>query len=71
MPLLVNRKHVSQPNHSIVGTKQKGSLSRIVSDMNVSALQVDSAVMNSFIREMSNLLGQNNVNSSGARVSAH
>lgn len=71
MPLLVNRDHVSQSSRSAAGKSQNGSLSRIVSDMNVSALQSDSVGLNRFLQDMSTLLSQGQVKSSSAEVSVH
>jgi hypothetical protein len=71
MPLLVNREHVSHLGHSVSCPTQKGSLDRIVSDMNVSPLQSDSVGLSGFMREISTLFGKDQNRSFGAEDSAN
>jgi|SaaInlStandDraft_3_1057020.scaffolds.fasta_scaffold75309_1 hypothetical protein len=65
MPLLIDEEHFAQAGHSVSGSAQKRSFSRIVSGMKVSTSESDSAGLNRFTQDISALFGKDQVKSCG------
>ncbi|MBF0455031.1 MAG: hypothetical protein HQL72_09505 [Magnetococcales bacterium] len=70
MPLLIDRDEMAARGRSLTGSAHKGSLARIVSGMKVSTSRSDSVGLDRFMRDMSALFCQDQVEPFGAKSSA-